>query len=218
MRKLLLILMAVGLAVGLSGCMMDMSSTQMPVGVDTTPMPALEEPVFTDAEAVYSLYNQVSFQDTLDDLTARLGEPQVETINDQDNKSYNWVGENGSGVACAFSDTGKLLGKVLYYEDFRQCAGLMPGEFDINAVASVITGMSHENVISMLGSDGIELAQVAQDNSANPAISVLYMWVNERGDMIQILFDANGLAQQVSYARVVESDPSPSPQATSEAE
>ena len=36
--------------------------------------------------------------------------------------------------------------------------------------------------------------------------------------MIQILFDANGLAQQVSYARVVESDPSPSPQATSEAE
>lgn len=218
MRKLLLILMAVGLAVGLSGCMMDMSSNQMPVGVDTTPMPALEEPVFTDAEAVYSLYNQVSFQDTLDDLTSRLGEPQVETINDQDNKSYNWVGENGSGVACAFSDTGKLLGKVLYYEDFRQCAGLMPGEFDINAVASVITGISHENVISMLGSDGIELAQVAQDNSANPAISVLYMWVNERGDMIQILFDVNGLAQQVSYARVVESDPSPSPQATSEAE
>ena len=197
MRKLLLILMAVGLAVGLSGCMMDMSSNQMPVGVDTTPMPALEEPVFTDAEAVYSLYNQVSFQDTLDSLTSRLGEPQVETINDQDNKSYNWVGENGSGVACAFSDTGKLLG---------------------NAVASVITGISHENVISMLGSDGIELAQVAQDNSANPAISVLYMWVNERGDMIQILFDANGLAQQVSYARVVESDPSPSPQATSEAE
>ena len=130
MRKLLLILMAVGLAVGLSGCMMDMSSNQMPVGVDTTPMPALEEPVFTDAEAVYSLYNQVSFQDTLDDLTSRLGEPQVETINDQDNKSYNWVGENGSGVACAFSDTGKLLGKVLYYEDFRQCAGLMPGEFE----------------------------------------------------------------------------------------
>ena len=218
MRKLLLILMAVGLAVGLSGCMMDMSSNQMPVGVDTTPMPALEEPVFTDAEAVYSLYNQVSFQDTLDDLTARLGEPQVETINDQDNKSYNWVGENGSGVACAFSDTGKLLGKVLYYEDFRQCAGLMPGEFDINAVASVITGISHENVVSMLGSDGIELAQVAQDNSTNPAISVLYMWANERGDMIQILFDANGLAQQVSYARVVEPSPSPSPQATPEAE
>jgi hypothetical protein len=217
MRKILLILMALVMAISLSGCMPNLAP-QGSAGVETTPMPELDKPLYTDAQTVYALYNQVSFSDTLDDLTARLGQPQIEAIGDTENKSFNWIGENGSGVACAFSDAGKLLGKVLYYEDFRQCAGLMPGEFDIDAAANVLAGMTHQDVITLLGSDGIELAQVPQDNSANPVIALLYMWVNERGDMIQILFDTKDAVKQVSYSRVVEETPAPTAQVTPAAE
>ncbi len=211
MRKLLAVLSLLVLVLSLTGCM-DMSGMGNP---DATPLPALTEPLFTDKESAYALYNQLEFTDSLDEVKAKLGEPTSVDNEGKDNSSFNWVDDQGHGVAAAFSSTGKMLGKVLYYADYRQIFGLMDKEPNMDNVTTIEENMSRKTIIEILGTDGVEVAQVPLDDSADPDLVPLMMWVNERGDVAQILFNKEGLVNRIqySYAVVETSAPETTPEA-----
>ena len=204
MRKLLAVLLLLALFLPLTGCV-NMAGGDP----DATPLPALTEPLFSDKESVYGLYNQLEFTDSLNDVKAKIGEPTSIDNEGKENPSLNWVDDQGHGVAAAFSGTGKMLGKVLYYADYRQIFGLMDKEPNMDDASTIEENMSKETVIGILGTDGAEIARVPLDDSVDPDLVPLMMWVNQRGDVAQILFNKEGLVSRIQYSYAIVETPSP---------
>ena len=55
-------------------------------------------------------------------------------------------------------------------------------------------------VCGVLGGRSMELAQIAQDSSAEPEIKRLYVWANEKGDCVQVLFKDNEQLESITYS------------------
>ena len=162
----------------------------------------LTAPVFTDREAVYEWYNQVNLGDTLEDLTARFGEPVVEKNNNGTN--YIWINEDRYGFAAVFfEDTGKLRAKVIYYDDMRQLKGLSEAT-NLANFATLKKDHDFTMACMALGGKPCEMALIAQDSSDNPDTQHLYIWLDEKGSSIQILFNSDEKIEQISYALAEE--------------
>ncbi len=196
--KLAALLAAVTLL--LSGCM-GLPGMTVQTDPNATAAPTVEPltaPVFTDREAVYEWYNQVNLGDTLEDLTARFGEPVVEKSNNGTN--YIWKNEAGYGFAAVFfEDNNKLRAKVIYYDDMRQLKGLS-GATNIAGFATLKKDSDFTMTCMTLGGKPCELALIALDSSNNPDTQHLYIWLDEKGSSIQVLFDSDEKVLQVSYA------------------
>lgn len=195
-------------AVLLSGCMnMDYSSLfsameQEAADAEATAAPTLgpmTEPVFTDREALFALYNEISIGDTLDDLTARYGEPVV--LTDDNGSNYTWTDENGYGVTCVFFDNGYLRAKIISYKDIRQFMDLSQAT-GLDNFSSINQKHDFDMVCLALGGKPVELATIAKDSSVNPDVSRLFTWVDQEGSCVQVLFKADESVEQVSYSFV----------------
>lgn len=182
----------------LTGCM---NAETQPNDPNATPTPTVEPltaPIYTDREAVYEWYNQVSLGDTLEDLTARFGEPTVEE--NQNGSNYIWKNEDGYGfVAVFFEETNTLRAKVVLYDDMRQFMQLS-GATNISNFATLTQDHDFTMACMALGGKPCEMALIALDSSANPDKQHLYAWLDENGSSVQILFDDEEKIKQVSYA------------------
>lgn len=161
----------------------------------------LTDPMYTDRDALYQYYNQVNIGDLKDDVVAKFGEPQVETSDN--GETYTWKMEDGYGFAAVFFDSGRLRAKVLYYDDLRQL-GLLSAATSIDQFASLNSNYTYEMVCGVLGGRSMELAQIAQDSSADPEVKRLYVWANEKGDCIQVLFKDDEKLESVTYTLAEE--------------
>ncbi len=195
MLKKLMTLAALVLATALllTGCVQG--------GVDTDATPTatvapLTEPMYTDREALYQYYNAVTFDETLDSLTEKYGEPVREESESGD--SYSWVMEDGYGFAAAFFDSGRLRAKVLYYKDLRQL-GEISNATSIDQFSVLNKNYTYAMTCGTLGGRAMELAQIAQDTSDNPEIKRLYVWATPKGDVVQVLFSGDEKLESVSY-------------------
>ena len=154
--------------------------------------------MFTDREALYQYYNDVTFADNMETLTARYGEPVEEET--ENGSNYTWKMDDGYGFVCVFYDTGKLRAKALLYEDARQF-GAISKSTGLNNVTSLSKSTTFEMCRGLLGGRGIEIMQIAQDTSADPEIKRVFDWVDEAGEnVVEILFNANEQLESVSYS------------------
>lgn len=171
-------------------------------GVDdpnATPQPTivpLTEPLYTDRDALYEMYNEVSIGDTLSELTERYGEPIIET--DDNGDSYVWTNEEGYGFVAVFYDNDCLRAKVLYYKDLRQLMNLSAATA-IDNVSLLNDDHSFSEVCMALGGKPMELAAIAQDSSVNPEVKRLFAWVDEEGSFAQVLFGDDEQLEEVSF-------------------
>ena len=189
----------------LTGCMDFSAMTGAMQAADSdepkATQPPLTDPMYTDRDALYQYYNQVNIGDLKDDVVAKFGEPQVETSDN--GETYTWKMEDGYGFAAVFFDSGRLRAKVLYYDDLRQL-GLLSAATSIDQFASLNSNYTYEMVCGVLGGRSMELAQIAQDSSADPEVKRLYVWANEKGDCIQVLFKDDEKLESVTYTLAEE--------------
>lgn len=157
--------------------------------------------MFTDRQAVYQYYNQVKVGDTLQTLTERFGEPTVETT--ENGETYLWVMDDGYGVACVFFETGKLRAKIVYYDDPRQFAQLSNAN-GIGNMTQLNRNYTFEMACGLLGGRAMELMQLPQDISADPEVKRVFLWVDQKGNMVQILFSGDERLESVTYTMAEE--------------
>ncbi len=158
--------------------------------------PPLTEPMYEDREALYQYYNQVKIGDTLASIKERYGEPEIEET--ENGETCTWVMEDGYGFAAVFFENGKLRAKVLYYKDMRQL-GKLSGATSIDQFANLNKNYTYEMACGLMGGRSMEIAQVAQDSSAEPEVKRVFVWANEKGDCIQVLFSGDEKLEQVTY-------------------
>ena len=179
----------------LTGCVQGGDAVD-PNAEPTATLAPLTEPMYTDREALYQYYNDVTFDETLTSLTEKYGEPVKEEGESGD--SYSWVMEDGYGFAAAFFDSGRLRAKVLYYKDLRQL-GEISNATSIDQFAVLNKNYTYAMTCGALGGRAMELAQIAQDTSDNPEIKRLYVWATPKGDVVQVLFSGDEKLESVSY-------------------
>ena len=179
----------------LTGCVQGGDAVD-PNAEPTATLAPLTEPMYTDREALYQYYNAVTFDETLDSLTEKYGEPVKEEGESGD--SYSWVMEDGYGFAAAFFDSGRLRAKVLYYKDLRHL-GEISNATSIDQFAVLNKNYTYAMTCGALGGRAMELAQIAQDTSDNPEIKRLYVWATPKGDVVQVLFSGDEKLESVSY-------------------
>ena len=201
-RNIKLAALLILVAALLTGCM-DFSAfqnAQPEIDPNATPSPTdppLTDPVFTDRDAVYEWYNQVNIGDKLEDLKAAYGEPTIET--DQNGDTYFWVNEQGYGFAAVFFPGNTVRAKVVYYKDIRQLKGLSDAD-NLANFATLKTSHNFTMACLALGGKPCEIAAIAEDQSANPAVQRVFAWLDKNGSNIQILFGADEKIIQISYA------------------
>ena len=130
-------------------------------------------------------------------LKAQFGEPGVEET--ENGETYTWVMDDGYGFAAVFFENGKLRAKVLYYKDLRQL-GKLSAATSIDQFSSLNKNYTYEMTCGVLGGRSMELAQIAQDSSAEPEVKRVFVWANEKGDCIQVLFSGDEKLEQVTYS------------------
>ena len=197
MKKLIkLTVLAALAALLLTGCLgLPGGDVQEPEEPKETIAP-LTEPMYEDRDALYQYYNKVSIGDTLEQLTELLGEPTIEET--ENGQNYVWRTEDGYGVAAVFFDRGRLRAKVLYYDDLRQL-GKLSNATGIDQFTHLNKNYTYEMACGLLGGRSMEIAQVAQDSSADPEVKRVFVWCNEKGDCIQVLFIGDEKLEQVTY-------------------
>ena len=194
--------LALVMAIALTGCMDYSQIAQSMVAEDDEEPQAtlapLDKPMYTDRDALYALYNQAEVSvDTLDGLTERLGEPEQEQT--ENGVNYIWKTEDNCGFVGVFFDSGRLRAKALYYEDLRQL-GQLSAATSIDQFASLNNNYTYEMVCGMLGGRSMEIMQIAQDSSLDPEIKRVFVWCDEKGNVVQILFKGDERLESVTYS------------------
>jgi len=194
-RFVLCVSIILGIAL-LTGCaeMFDYSKiaeemAQVEETPEPTPMPPLTEPMFEDEAALYKYYNEVGFEDTLAGLTERYGEPQTNVTDG--NTSYTWLMDDGYGVIAAFYENGRMHWKSLYLKDQRQLGKISKLE-NLSGVYTLTKDYSFNMCKAILGGKPMQIGYIAQDSSETPTYNAIYVWADEDGNLVQILFGNDG--------------------------
>jgi hypothetical protein len=200
--------LCVGIILGvalLSGCaeMFDYSQVveemaQSEEQAEATPMPPLTEPMYEDEAALYNYYNEVGFDDTLSGLTERYGEPETNVTDG--NKSYTWLMDDGYGVTAAFYENSRMHWKSLHLKDQRQL-GKISKLNNLSGVYTLTTDYSFGMCRAVLGGKPMQIGYIAEDSSDAPDYSALYVWADEDGNLVQILFGNDGNLKQAATSR-----------------
>lgn len=193
-RPLMLVCLLLAVVLGLSGCISINGESTEPSA--TTPPLTAEQ--FTDYDAVYIHYNQVTFSDTLETLTERFGEP-TDSASDDNGTTYTWIFEDGYGFVCTFYETGELRAKVVYYEDVRQFRDLCDAR-NLSSAEYLEDTNDFQTCVDIFVGRPIEVAQISSEDSTNTVISRVYTWIDADENLVQILFNADGTVESVSYS------------------
>ena len=194
----LIVALCLVIALTLSGCVV------YPGDPSATPLPPLDKPVFTDHETAFAMYDQVTFPMMIDDVRKLMGEPKLDKL--ESGESYSWrVGDYG--LAAAFYDSGRLRGKVVQFDDIRQLTGLMPGKPNLAAAEQLQEGISYQEAAALMGCEGLEISQIAQDASTNPQLTRLLVWVDENGSQAQVEVDGAGKVVRTAMSLVQSGAP-----------
>lgn len=188
-KTLALLLCCACVALLLSGCV-NIGGVREPAAT----LPPLTAAQYTDLEAVFRRYNEVTFADTLETLTQRYGTPETST--DENGVVYLWIDEEGFGFLASFFETGELRAKILNYEDLRQFADLCGARNLGSAEFLKETNTFKECVEGFVGRP-IEIVQIAKD-ATGTEISRVYSWVDANHDIVQILFKPDGTIESIS--------------------
>ncbi|MGI6172726.1 MAG: hypothetical protein ACOYI8_02365 [Christensenellales bacterium] len=207
-KKLLFALILSVLALTLSGCMdysemmsgyVEDAAQQAELDAQATPIPALTAEKFTDAEAFLATYNEVKFSDTVQSLTERYGEPAVSQISAND--YYEWIMQDGTGVAAVFFENGRLRAKAAHYDDIRQLTEIAKGT-NLAIAPNISDDASYLTVCGLFGGRGVEILRSASNSSAAAEYTRLVVWLDGEGSCVQILFSQDDKVSNITVGEV----------------
>lgn len=202
-----LILLTAVLMTGCVGFDLGMDAADDPNATPVPTMTPLTDPIYTDRDALYEIYNEVAPGVTKDELIERYGEPKEEA--NDNGTTYVWTNEEGYGIAAVFFDNNCLRAKVLYYDDLRQLMGLSAAT-SIDNVTLLSKEHNFSAVCLALGGKPMEIAALVQDSSVNPEVKRLFAWIDEEGSFAQVLFGADEMLEEASFY-FAEPTPTPAP-------
>ena len=195
-RKFKLIVLLAVIALLLTGCSdQGASSGGLSYIEEVEP---LTDPIYTNREAVYELYEQVNIGDTMDEIVARFGEPALVEEDDY-GATYTWKNENGYGFVGVFFEDGRLRSKTVFFNDMRQLKELS-GATTLEKFTMLETKHDFTMVCLALGGKPCEIAAIAQDSSTEPEIYRLFAWLDEYGSNVQVLFNTKEKIVEVRYS------------------
>ena len=154
-RKFKLLALVLMVALLLTGCTAVPSDGTEQTAAEPTVKPTAEPMTserFTDRDAVYAMYNEVKFGDTLDGLTARYGTPEV--VTDSTGSTYTWRNAEGYGFVAIFFANGTLRSKAVYFDDIRQFRDIS----NATGIANyALLDTSHDFTMACAGMGGMPL-------------------------------------------------------------
>ncbi|MDP4179273.1 MAG: hypothetical protein Q8900_13180 [Bacillota bacterium] len=141
-------------------------------------------------EKAFDLYSKVKIGTTKDEVDSLLNVKPVEEPNASVvGQAFNYKDANtGFGVTVVYNKDNKAFSKTLICNSISDTAHFCTKSFN-KRQASKITGvMSHKDVIKLLGEDGVERCNLADDTDLS-TVANIYCWVNKGGSYIEVVFD-----------------------------
>lgn len=140
-------------------------------------------------EEAISAYDDISMNESLSELVARLGEPLL-----TEDGYYDF-----GGALVAAYESGRLKGKVLAFDDVIAVAA--PSQADFTQAQSLRQGASIESVEALMGGPGREIARLRLSDEESSGFRLVLAWANEAGDAMEALFELDD-NQWVLFAAV----------------
>ncbi len=108
---------------------------------------------------------------------------QVESLLDvkakKNDQTYIYIDDQtGFGVEISYDARDMVTSKMLYHKDDRKIMALSDASVSEDQISDIYQGMPYAEVKSLLGSDGVEIIEMAHPIDVNNPIVAMY-WFND---------------------------------------
>jgi hypothetical protein len=125
-------------------------------------------------EDAYRFYNLIQVGQTRSEVEAAL-----EVIPEESNNEFTYVNEDtGFGVTITYDASNKVTSKIIYNADEDKIIRYNESEVNEDQKASIVQGMTYEEVTKILGSEGLEIGTLENPLDKTTPIYVM-MWMNK---------------------------------------
>ncbi|WKY45788.1 hypothetical protein Q5O14_06730 [Eubacteriaceae bacterium ES2] len=143
----------------------------------------------------FDFYNRVELGETKDQVEADLGVTGV--LSDG---TYQYVDEaTGFGVMVVYDSGNTVNMKTIYNADETEIMALSDAVVTEEQGNSITEGMSYDDVVSLLGTEGIEIIQMVNPSDMDKPIHMM-IWFNQDNTGLYVTFlGEKGLVLSVNY-------------------
>jgi hypothetical protein len=114
--------------------------------------------------------------------------------------AFNYADAEGYGVYVLFNDSNKAYSKTVLNRNYaRDIAPLTVKPVTEDQCGQITDGMSREDVVKLLGGDGVELSSTAAKIETVENIGPILYWANSDGSIIQVVFLPDGTVGNAMY-------------------
>lgn len=187
---IIVICLAAVVAVGVGYFIKTNSSSKFSLSNITIVKKSSNNAIKVSKEKAFDLYNKVKIGATKDEVDSLLNvqpikEPNASVVGD----AFNYKdADTGFGVTVVYNKDNKAFSKTMTYNSISDTAHFCTKSVT-KSQASKITGvMSHKDVNKLLGGDGVERCNLADDTNLS-TVANIYCWVNKNGSYIEVVFN-----------------------------
>ena len=155
----------------------------------------------TKKSDVMAAYNKVSLGMTKEQVDKALGlAPKEETSELALKNTFNYTDSNtGYGVSVVYNSSNIVYSKTAVYNTHKDIAPLCKKSVNESQKEKISKGMSYDEVVNILGGDGVEASVTASEKSPTEIIGVIRRWANSDGSGFQIVFSKDNKVENVLY-------------------
>lgn len=143
----------------------------------------------------FDFYNRVELGELKEAVEADLGVTGV--LSDG---TYQYVDEaTGFGVMVVYDSGNAVNMKTIYNADETKIMALSDAQVSEEQVANITEGMSYEDVVGILGTDGVEIIQMVNPSDIEKPIHMM-IWFNDDNTGLYVTFlGEKGLVLSVNF-------------------
>lgn len=150
----------------------------------------------SESNAFNYYYNKVKLGMTMDEVGEATG---LKAQADADN-TYIYKDAAGKGVCVYYTGDKRAFGMdILIIKPATDVAPLMKSPFTKEQYDKIKAGMSHEDVVNLLGGDGVEIGIMASESDCTGAARRYFMWSNQDGSQLDISFSSDDTVRKATY-------------------
>lgn len=156
------------------------------------------------ASTAFKYYAMVDIGMTKDEVDQKTGltakQDTTDPVPQEGDTAYYYMDAGGEGIYVVFNKDLKLTSKTVQYTD--PAIALVP--YTSKPVTKdesdkITDGMSHADVVKLLGSEGAECSKTQSTVFGKTSIGTIYRWGNTDGSFIQVVFLADDTAHNAMY-------------------
>lgn len=149
---------------------------------------------------LFDMYNKVSLGMTKDEVDAALGsagEPDTSSMAIENTFTY-MDADDLYGVYVAYNENNQAYSKTVMYGDQSVLAAFTAKPVTESQEEQIKTGMKYEEVVSILGGEGIECSRGGSFTDFNNSTRIM-RWGNTDGSVVQVVIGSDGTAGNVLF-------------------